>query len=374
MSFEEARSEIRLSLGIQLSDSTVRRLTLQAGATCEQLQTEQAPPLSSRAPIPPAEEKPAHRLAMGSDGGMVPLRGGVWGEVKTLVIGQVQAPKEEQTPVRTTTHSYFSRLTDAATFADLASVEIERRGVATVKAVCAVQDGAEWLQGFVDGHRRDAVRILDFAHAAEYLGRIAEQAQQLGRPLSRRWLPVLLHQLKHHGPDRVMAHLQRLEARCALSSVSDALRYFGKRLAQMQYPQFQQAGWPIGSGMVESAHKLVMQPRLKGAGMHWEPANVNPMLVLRDALRNGRWEEVWQQQQQGQKDHRHAQRLARSTQKRTRLLQTLRAQIVRMCLLLLPLEPPSSPAPPKGRTQGQHRWGRQTFSSRAIQDGRFVKR
>jgi hypothetical protein len=109
---------------------------------------------------------------------MVPLRGGVWAEVKTLVIGSVLAEIQQETIARTTAHSYFSRMTDAATFADLASVEIERRGIERAKEVCAVQDGAEWLQGFVDGHRPDAVRILDFAHAAEYLGQIAEQAQQ----------------------------------------------------------------------------------------------------------------------------------------------------------------------------------------------------
>ena len=52
------------------------------------------------------------------------------------------------------------------------------------KNICAVQDEAQWLQGFVDGHRHDAVRILDVAHAAEYVGRIAEQAT-LASPIDR---------------------------------------------------------------------------------------------------------------------------------------------------------------------------------------------
>ncbi len=53
---------------------------------------------------------------------------------------------------------------------------VSRRGVERATEVAAVQDGADWLQGFVDGHRHDAVRILDFAHAAGYPGQIAEQA------------------------------------------------------------------------------------------------------------------------------------------------------------------------------------------------------
>jgi hypothetical protein len=48
-----------------------------------------------------------------------------------------------------------------------------------------------------------------------------------------------------------------------------------KRVDQMAYPVFQAAGWPIGSGMVESANKLVVEDRLKGAGMIWLRSSPN---------------------------------------------------------------------------------------------------
>lgn len=51
-------------------------------------------------------------------------------------------------------------------------------------------------------------------------------------------------------------------------TIAEHLASLRKREALMQYPTYRGAGWPIGSGMVESANKLVMQPRLKGAGMH----------------------------------------------------------------------------------------------------------
>lgn len=62
----------------------------------------------------------------------------------------------------------------------------------------------------------------------------------------------------------------------------------------MQYPEFQRNGWPIGSGMVESANKNVVEARLKRPGMHWERKNVNPILALRNAVCNDRWREMWQ--------------------------------------------------------------------------------
>jgi hypothetical protein len=44
----------------------------------------------------------------------------------------------------------------------------------------------------------------------------------------------------------------------------------------MQYPTYQEAGWPIGSGSVESANKLVVEARLKGVGMRLPSAERQP--------------------------------------------------------------------------------------------------
>lgn len=76
----------------------------------------------------------------------------------------------------------------------------------------------------------------------------------------------------------------------------------------MQYPSYQRQGWPIGFGMVESANKVVVQARLKGAGMHWSSQHVNPMLALRTTVCNQRWDEAWQD---GFKEHRRQEALAR---------------------------------------------------------------
>ena len=46
--------------------------------------------------------------------------------------------------------------------------------------------------------------------------------------------------------------------------------------------------------MVESGHKVVMQRRMKQAGMRWADENLNPMLALRMALCNKRWAASWQ--------------------------------------------------------------------------------
>ena len=58
--------------------------------------------------------------------------------------------------------------------------------------------------------------------------------------------------------------------------MQEKLAYLQKRETHMQYPTYQQAGWPIGSGSVESANKVVVEARLKGAGMRLPSAERQP--------------------------------------------------------------------------------------------------
>lgn len=92
-----------------------------------------------------------------------------------------------------------------------------------------------------------------------------------------------------------MQDLERLHREAQeMQEVQEHLNYLCKREALMQYPSYQQEGWPIGSGMVESGNKVVMQARLKGAGMRWAPQHVNSMLALRTAVCNDRWVEAYE--------------------------------------------------------------------------------
>jgi hypothetical protein len=117
MPFTHAAEQLEAILGVQVSASTVRRLTEGAGKLCEQQQDaldqdqEQA---SSTSP-----------MAMSADGAMVFVRGIGWQEVKTLVLAEVK-PMPSKTArraceKRTRAHSTFSRLSSAETFSELCS-------------------------------------------------------------------------------------------------------------------------------------------------------------------------------------------------------------------------------------------------------------
>jgi len=363
--FGRVVKHLERTLGVIVHASTARRQTLSVGQRVLEVQNTQAQPLCAC-----PEEKASERMAMSSDGAMVPLVGGVWAEVKVVAIGAVERRRrKDEEEIVTTKLTYFARMAPAATFADQASAEVRRRGIERAKEVCAIQDGAEWIQGFVHGHRPDALRILDFAHAAGYVSEIAEKVRESGGHLPPKWVDGILHRLKHEGPARVLRHLSRLARR--YPQMQEQVTYLQKRRELMDYPTYQQQGWPIGSGSVESGHKLVMQARLKGPGMHWRPEHVNPMLALRLALLNDRWSESWQEQQRLRQQQQQLKRQARQQQRF--LAQQAKRQEA---------HPPPSPAPSTakptrqktGRTEAQYRWGRQTFSPRMLKQADGAKK
>jgi hypothetical protein len=207
------------------------------------------------------------------------------------------------------------------------------------------------------------------AHAASYVSEIADKVREGGGHLPAKWLDGLLHRLKHEGPAQVLRHVSRLARR--YPQIQEQVNYLQKRRELMDYPRYQQQGWPIGSGSVESSHKLVVQARLKGPGMHWRPEHVNPMLALRLALLNDRWSESWQEQHRLRQHQRHLKRQARQQQR------FLEQQAKRQAAHPPQLPVPSTPQPTRqktGRTQAQYRWGRHTFSPRMLKQADGAKK
>lgn len=276
-----------------LSEGSAQRLTYAAGTTLVAQQTHAANQIVTE--MPAALPGPAC-LLLSADGAMVPLVGGAWAEVKTLVAGAVaHDPTPDGPPVvRTTQLSSFSRMAPAEAFIPWATVETYRRGVERAGQVVAISDGAEWIQALFDLQCPQAQRILDFPHAAQRLSAIAAAVLGEDTPAAQTWAATQCHTLKQQGLTPVLAAIDQLVATPAAADTVAAHRaYLAKRHALMDYPAYQAAGWPIGSGCVESANKLVVEARLKGAGMHWAREHVNPMVALRNVVCSDRWAEDW---------------------------------------------------------------------------------
>lgn len=296
-SFARAAHLLSRATRTRISADTVRRLTETAGTIWCQLELDlltayEIAALTPGAPlvtIPDATPiAPTATIGLCLDGAMVPLRGGEWQEVRTLTVGEVVQQNGE---VRTTRLSYVSQLASAAVFQHTIGVELTRRGVLRHPGtVVAISDGATWIQEALDLQVPQAIRVLDVMHAVEYLADAAKANCGPGTVATSEWIGQWRHALRAGRWDDVLAALDQLPP----SPERDAARrYLGNRTGMLAYDRCDAMGWPVGSGAVESANKLVVEARMKGAGRHWCPESVNPMVSLRAVLASDRWDAVW---------------------------------------------------------------------------------
>lgn len=299
---------VRLSK-VTVSETLVRRLTQRAGAALVSVEDAAVVEIERTQPAAPAG---ATRQQVSVDGAMVPVKGGLWKEVRTLVVGELSATE----PGKAGALSYFSRLQDAERYTRLATGELQRRGSFAASQVVAVVDGAVWCQHFIDYHLPDAIRILDFPHAVEHLGKASQAVFGAGSAAHREWLAGQMRTLHQGDPQTVIAAVAALPVDNAIdpvlaAEVRDKVHvYLASRSAQITYADFLAQGFPIGSGVVESANKLLVEARLKGPGMHWAIDHVDPILALRGAIFSQRWPDAWQQisRQRRQQAHRSSHR------------------------------------------------------------------
>jgi hypothetical protein len=299
MPFREAAQEVWYSQRTQVNESTVRRLTHRHGAAAEELVRQEVEMLMRDAPEAPASPQ---QLLVSVDGSFVQLTSGEWREVKSVAAGEFATewiPGVWRSQVKTRHLSYFTRSYSARDFEKYAWSELHRRGLENAQTVVAVNDGAEWIQSFLDYHCPTVVRIIDFAHAAGYLAQAGKAIWGEESAHFTGWFSAACHRLKHKPPAETVANLRLLQPRAKsdeqAAQFDGALFYLQRRLPMLDYAHFRRLGYPIGSGCVESGHKVVVQSRMKGAGMRWAEHHLDTMLSLRDLLCNDRWEEGWRQ-------------------------------------------------------------------------------
>lgn len=167
-------------------------------------------------------------------------------------------------------------------------------GLSPVTKVIGVADGGQGLREELEVQFPNMQFILDKAHLVGHLYETAEALQYEGRKREQ-WVTRKLKQISAGGVQQAMRELRRKEESCARAG---RLRgYLNRFQDAVWYDHYKAAGYPIGSGEVESAHRYIPQKRLKIAGASWKPETVNKMLALRVIRANGWWKEFWQQRQ-----------------------------------------------------------------------------
>jgi hypothetical protein len=92
----------------------------------------------------------------------------------------------------------------------------------------------------------------------------------------------------------LVRHLEPAQTAAAAAPVRACYRYLRNRPRNLDYRRALKEGLPIGSGEIESAHRSVIQERLKIAGAWWKRNNAEKMIALRIRRANNEWQSYWQ--------------------------------------------------------------------------------
>jgi len=158
-----------------------------------------------------------------------------------------------------------------------------------------VGDGAEWIQlQSQEVFGEQAHFLCDFFHVSEYLA----AAAPLCRPNQpEQWRHTQQKRLKRGAVPEVIAalaeHLEPQATPDEEAPVRLGHRYLSNRLDSLDYPGALALGLPIGSGMIESGHRHVLQARLKKAGTAWLHDHADQIAHLRVLRSNNQWSSIW---------------------------------------------------------------------------------
>lgn len=156
-------------------------------------------------------------------------------------------------------------------------------------------DGAPWLKNWVADAFPGATSILDFYHLLEHLYVFAE-AFFAAKEAGKEWVEKQKELLLESKVGEVMINIEALPAAKRKQKVkAKLLAYLKANQQRMDYKHYQRIGCGIiGSGAIESAHRTVVQKRMKLSGQRWSKKGAGHMLNLRVIHMNQQWEKVIQ--------------------------------------------------------------------------------
>ena len=289
---------------VPMSASSLQQLVVECGQGVAEIQAAEA---VAMAKVSIREEEVVQRhipepdsevMAVSMDGVMVNVREEGWKEVKVAAISAVESEvvgQEGKDPeVHLNQHSYRAGLWEAATFANQQWAEACRRGLEKAQQVVSINDGAAWIWGIILMCYVPCIEIIDWWHAVQKLWDAAHILLGTEKEQCQLWVKDQ-KSLLWDGNLRQIFHEIRLlwpRGQTWPEGLGQVVGYLFRNRRRMRYPAFRQAGYPIGSGSVESACKVVVQERMKQAGMRWSRTGAQAMLALRSLLLSERWNEL----------------------------------------------------------------------------------
>ncbi len=174
----------------------------------------------------------------------------------------------------------------------LAQIKQRRPDLKIIK----IADGARDNWTFLDDEIKEGECVLDFYHAATHLHEAMEVIYGKNNLQTQTEYKKYRHILRHDqkGITKVINHLKyQYRKHNKKDKLKTEITYFTRHQTRCDYARLAKENKPIGSGIVESACKTVLQMRCKRSGQRWEEHGGQAILTFRSILLSKQMDNAW---------------------------------------------------------------------------------
>jgi hypothetical protein len=175
-----------------------------------------------------------------------------------------------------TASTYVTHLGDHKEFTTKMDYHLEN-----LNSLVLIADGARWIWKWAEQNYPESIQIVDYYHCKEHL---CEFAKLYFKDDERRhkWIGTFSETMLAKGIGPIIEELEKLPKQQRTTGKRTTLiNYYRRNRDRMQYHEYLEKGLLIGSGAIESAHKDVLQQRLKLSGQRWTVEGFQQMAQLR---------------------------------------------------------------------------------------------
>lgn len=300
-SFQRAEEKIKRTLRISVDDDTVRKAAGHVGKAVFEEDCRKADEAWAKfctSPLAPEPKRKKGVLYIETDGSSVNTRsqdenGSTWRENKLAIFFSTDhvhqwKNKKGETCRKIEKKEYVSYLGPVSDFKKHVLAGAIRNGYGKYERVVLLSDGAGWIANMKDElFGQDAIQILDFFHLSENVYSYGRAKFRMDESQYMPWAEDKCRRLKDGEWEEVLKGLNPEET---YKNTVNLYHYIDSNKEHINYPQYSEMGFFIGSGAVESSNKVIVQRRFKQAGMRWGVSTAQYLLTLVSKWESELWE------------------------------------------------------------------------------------
>jgi hypothetical protein len=282
---------------IELSDHSLAQATQNVGQAVVEQEKAWCAVAQDETYVKTVSKKPV-RLYGTLDGGRVLIRPHQddpqrWRELKigAWFSARGQPPRQPDEPwtIRAQDITYYTDIAEVETFGEVVWATGVQRHAHHAHELIFLGDGARWIWDIVDLHFPQAIQIVDWFHACEYLMPVAKLAWADERQ-QKQWVTDVKTALWDGQLEAVIsACAAYVDPQRPNDPAHKAVTYYTNNQHRMDYPTYRAQGYQIGSGTIESGVKQIASQRMKVTGARWNLENACLVAKARAAFLSGQW-------------------------------------------------------------------------------------